>query len=602
MPRFRPAVALLATCVVLGCKTRPPSAPVSPNGHVPVAGHAPAGGHATASARPGEPLAARNLALPPRNNNDHLDALYPAAAHGGKTSKADVANEFALSSGKQVAALPRTSSVTHVKVHLHRSGSAMQLLAFGRQLLDDGEDVDEGMGAFMPAEEEEVDLDNVTADEESPFFEAASEAEPYHIFDAPPDHWDLRDHTEVGLMPPVRQQLTRSTCVFHSTAAYLDYLYRVTDPAQGASPQFMYWLYHLEIVSKIKAQASTAFTDVGTYNGLWHPCLHIDGNRDVGDMWPYVPVQQGTLTEAEVPYQPTVGNYGPVNDDYKAVAVKALGQNIADKIASGAAFTSHGAYFVKCKCDVATFEAALAGGQPIQVGFPVVGDDWYNPALKSVPALDAASDQHYNAVQFAKDGSHQYSVIPEPDPDKVKNAGGHSVLLVGYVHDTSAPGGGYFVVRNSWSDGWGDGGYALISYASAINYAYESFVATKYDNAFNATFSVAPPPQDPPPLTAVSPLPSVDPETPPPSEDPLPSPEDSPPVDLASSDPTWNDYTDDYTDTTNNGDSQDTTSTTDENASPQAAASPEDVALPQAFHITSLARHHKHHGRRQTHR
>lgn len=44
-------------------------------------------------------------------------------------------------------------------------------------------------------------------------------------------------------------------------------------------------------------------------------------------------------------------------------------------------------------------------------------------------------------------------------------AGGHAVLLVGYADDDTVDGGGYFIVKNSWGSGWGEGGYFRIAYS-----------------------------------------------------------------------------------------------------------------------------------------
>lgn len=49
-------------------------------------------------------------------------------------------------------------------------------------------------------------------------------------------------------------------------------------------------------------------------------------------------------------------------------------------------------------------------------------------------------------------------------PD-LKVSGGHAMVLVGYCDDEAVPGGGYFTVRNSWGEDWGDGGYAKMPYA-----------------------------------------------------------------------------------------------------------------------------------------
>lgn len=33
--------------------------------------------------------------------------------------------------------------------------------------------------------------------------------------------------------------------------------------------------------------------------------------------------------------------------------------------------------------------------------------------------------------------------------------GGHAMCIIGYQDDNSVPGGGYFIIRNSWDDTWG---------------------------------------------------------------------------------------------------------------------------------------------------
>lgn len=50
--------------------------------------------------------------------------------------------------------------------------------------------------------------------------------------------------------------------------------------------------------------------------------------------------------------------------------------------------------------------------------------------------------------------------------------GGHAVLLVGYTDDESVDGGGYFIVKNSWGTGWGEGGYFNIAYSQVNSPVY----------------------------------------------------------------------------------------------------------------------------------
>jgi len=51
---------------------------------------------------------------------------------------------------------------------------------------------------------------------------------------------------------------------------------------------------------------------------------------------------------------------------------------------------------------------------------------------------------------------------------------GHSILLVGYNTDSTAPGGGWFTFRNSVGPKWGNGGYGTMAYAYAKAYANDA--------------------------------------------------------------------------------------------------------------------------------
>lgn len=57
---------------------------------------------------------------------------------------------------------------------------------------------------------------------------------------------------------------------------------------------------------------------------------------------------------------------------------------------------------------------------------------------------------------------------PRTDP-RFQVIGNHQMLIVGY--DDRYVGGGAFIVKNSWGDGWGDGGY----WAMPITYMHDAF-------------------------------------------------------------------------------------------------------------------------------
>jgi C1A family cysteine protease len=50
--------------------------------------------------------------------------------------------------------------------------------------------------------------------------------------------------------------------------------------------------------------------------------------------------------------------------------------------------------------------------------------------------------------------------------------GGHAIVIVGYQDDQSVDGGGYFIVKNSWGTGWGEGGYFNIAYSQSVSPVY----------------------------------------------------------------------------------------------------------------------------------
>jgi C1A family cysteine protease len=51
---------------------------------------------------------------------------------------------------------------------------------------------------------------------------------------------------------------------------------------------------------------------------------------------------------------------------------------------------------------------------------------------------------------------------------------GHSVALVGYKESTHFPGGGYFIFRNSYGEGFGAKGYGFMSYEYAKKYVNDA--------------------------------------------------------------------------------------------------------------------------------
>jgi C1A family cysteine protease len=100
--------------------------------------------------------------------------------------------------------------------------------------------------------------------------------------------------------------------------------------------------------------------------------------------------------------------------------------------------------------------------RPIAFSVPV-----YNSWLKSM------------AVQLS-------GQITMPLPGE-KVTGGHAMVMVGYQLDDSVPGGGFFIIRNSWGTAWGENckygsGYGTIPFKYISTYCWEAFTGDAEPN------------------------------------------------------------------------------------------------------------------------
>ncbi len=109
--------------------------------------------------------------------------------------------------------------------------------------------------------------------------------------------------------------------------------------------------------------------------------------------------------------------------------------------------------------NVDVYKRYLAIQRPVTLSFPVYRS-WYRSA------------------ETARTGR-----ITMPIAGDVQE-GGHAVCLVGYVDTASSPGGGYFIVRNSWGTGWASAspfgaGYGTIPYQYITNLANEAYTTAQ---------------------------------------------------------------------------------------------------------------------------
>jgi C1A family cysteine protease len=88
----------------------------------------------------------------------------------------------------------------------------------------------------------------------------------------------------------------------------------------------------------------------------------------------------------------------------------------------------------------------------------------------SIPVFDS----WYNSKETYRTGRITLPLPNEPE------TGGHAMDLVGYQDDANSPGGGYFIVRNSWGTDWAKdnyygAGYGVIPYLYITNYCWEAY-------------------------------------------------------------------------------------------------------------------------------
>jgi hypothetical protein len=110
--------------------------------------------------------------------------------------------------------------------------------------------------------------------------------------------------------------------------------------------------------------------------------------------------------------------------------------------------------------DVIAIKAALAAGRPAGISIPVY-NSWYQSPVTE------------------RTGRITLPIGGEQD------VGGHCMCVVGYQDDgpttvTATPGGGFFILRNSWSEQWGaecpfGRGYGTIPYAYIAAFNWESY-------------------------------------------------------------------------------------------------------------------------------
>jgi len=113
--------------------------------------------------------------------------------------------------------------------------------------------------------------------------------------------------------------------------------------------------------------------------------------------------------------------------------------------------TTHGYFVINSTDPVADAKTAIAYNKPVMMGFNV---------------YDNSSYQYFEGLS-TRSGKYTYNPLNADGTlvSGLKLLGGHAVPLIGYIDDASQPGGGVFIVQNSWGTGWGYKGYFYMPYS-----------------------------------------------------------------------------------------------------------------------------------------
>lgn len=226
-------------------------------------------------------------------------------------------------------------------------------------------------------------------------------------------------------MPAVRNQGQRGTCVAHACAALREYL--TGDRAADLSEQYLYWVARRKLITPLLKDRPGLLLAYG----MAALCEH------------------GIPPEAAWPYNPTqmAGNeeQGPPPADIER-------QARANRL---------GRYQGVFPRDTYSLKTQLAHDNPVVVTVPTFG--FWGGAL-----IDYTGTVR---LPFTAEGTRSPLV-------RLESA--HALCLVGYQDDAETPGGGYYIVRNSWGASWAsqcpDGaGYFWLPYAYVERYGLTAF-------------------------------------------------------------------------------------------------------------------------------
>lgn len=229
-------------------------------------------------------------------------------------------------------------------------------------------------------------------------------------------------HNLLDKLPPLRSQGKRPTCVAFAALALREQLEIAAGAPQelDLAEQYVYWW--------CKERDGLPGRN-GTYLSLGMRCLRETG-APFESLWPYVATPAADQGQGSPPEEAAAGDPGfciPELQEFN-------------------------------RGDITGMKACLVEGRSIAFSLPVF-DSWFK------------------SFAMARWGKITLPLAGEPVRE------GHAMTIVGYQDDLRAPGGGYFLLRNSWQpwawDGVWQPGYGYMPYAYVSRLASTIFSARR---------------------------------------------------------------------------------------------------------------------------
>lgn len=231
----------------------------------------------------------------------------------------------------------------------------------------------------------------------------------------------------VDRMPAIRNQGVRGTCVAHACAAVREFM--TGDIGIDLSEQFLYWAARKKLITPV----------LKNRDGL----LLLYGMSALQE--------SGICAEADWPYDPNLPpGEEALGDPPPGVLQKAQVHRIERHV------------FLWPR-DIRDVKAHLAGGYAVAVTVPTYG--------------------YWGGVMCRWAGAIRMPMTPEGIfSPVVRLETAHALCLAGYQDDATVPGGGYFIVRNSWGTDWAarcpdKPGYCWLPYDYVRRYGLTAFTA-----------------------------------------------------------------------------------------------------------------------------